>query len=230
MAPLVVITGTGTGIGKTYVATLFVRAWSRQLGAGRILGLKPIETGGQADGTALGRASTFHVTRITPPYLFTDPVSPHLAARREGRSIDVGVVADWVGQARAAQGVDGVVVELAGGLYSPLSDAATNADVVRHLHPTATVLVAPDRLGVLHDVLSTTTAARAFGIELAGLLLSAPEHADSSTGTNAAELARILPSIEVLAALKRGASVDALMPAVERVLVTPRAERPPTPL
>ena len=45
-----------------------------------------------------------------------------------------------------------LVVELAGGLFSPLAPQLTNAEVIAALAPTFTFLVAPDRLGVLHDI------------------------------------------------------------------------------
>src|SRR5262245_53964888 len=110
-APLLIVSGTGTAIGKTTVAMCLITAWAQ---AGRVVaGLKPIETGGDADVAALGRVSTFHVTRFTSPYLLNDAVSPHLAARRERRHIDLQHVARWVSEIRAQ--VEGVVLELPGG-------------------------------------------------------------------------------------------------------------------
>jgi dethiobiotin synthetase len=53
------------------------------------------------------------------------------------------------------------------------------------------VLVAPDRLGVLHDVGACVRAAAVDGITFAAIALSAPAQADASTGTNAAEIERI---------------------------------------
>ncbi len=208
--PLVVVTGTGTEIGKTVVARGLVAAWAARGGA--IAGLKPIESGqtpgGElgGDAGALGRVSTFHVTRFPPPYLLMDPVSPHLAARREGRTIDPRVVSSWVADIRAR--ADGVVVELPGGLFSPLTDHLTNADLVTRLAPTRVLLVAPDRLGVIHDVVATVRAARATGISIDGLVLSTPATPDASTGTNAAELSRGAPKLPVLAVLPRATDAE----------------------
>lgn len=215
--PLVVVTGTGTEIGKTVVACGLVAAWGRRGRA--IAGLKPIESGqtaeGHADVRALGRVSTFHVTRFTPPYLLMDPVSPHLAARREGKAIDPDVVVRWVAPIRRA--ADGVVLELPGGLFSPINDEQTNADLLLRLAPTRVLLVAPDRLGVIHDVLATTRAARAHGIRVHGLVLSSPRIADTSTGTNAEELTRGAPNVPVLTVLPR-TSPDELAPYFDAVL------------
>jgi len=218
-APLLLVTGTGTEIGKTVVSTGLVRAWARRGIA--VAGVKPIESGQDPSGRlggdvlALGQVSTFHVTRFTPPYLLADPVSPHLAARGEGRTIDLAVVAEWLRPIRTA--ADAVVLELPGGLFSPLTDTLTNADLVLELRPTRVVLVAPDRLGVLHDVIATTRAARVQGIAVDGILLSSPAHPDTSTGTNAVELARVLPSVPVLDVLPRATPLE-LTPHLERAL------------
>lgn len=205
-APLLVVTGTGTGIGKTQLTAALLVAWARLLGVTRrgVVGLKPVETGvvpGQpSDRETLERASTFHVKRSPAPYMLTRAVSPHLAARDEGRRIELGPITRYVDEARAAAG--GVAVELAGGLFSPLARGLSNADVLQALAPDAAVLVAPDRLGVLHDVAATTRAASAAGLRLRGIILVAPQDGDSSTGTNAAELG-VVTDLPVLAVVPR---------------------------
>lgn len=217
MSPLVVVTGTGTEIGKTHVAATLATAWGRRA---RIVAVKPIESGGTADGALLGQVSTFHVTRRRPPYIYATPVSPHLAARREDRPVDLDVVVDWVAAWRAE--AQGVLVELAGGLFSPLGPAATNADLARALAPDAIVLVAPDRLGVLHDVAAATRAARAEGVAISGIVLSEPATPDGSTGTNAGELP-LVTDVPVLASFARApvaelAASDAADAVVDRLL------------
>jgi len=218
-APLLLVTGTGTEIGKTVASTGLVAAWAAR--GLRVAGVKPIESGQNPSGELggdvrdLGRVSTFHVTRFTPPYLLADPVSPHLAARREGRTIDPELVVRWLQPIRHA--ADAVVLELPGGLFSPLSDELTNADLLRALAPTKVVLVAPDRLGVLHDLIATTRAGQSAGITFDGIILSAPAEADSATGTNAGELSRLLPSTPVLAVLPRASSLE-LRPRFETAL------------
>jgi dethiobiotin synthetase len=70
------------------------------------------------------------------------------------------------------------------------------------LEPHSLLLVVPDRLGVLHDVAATTRAARACGLAVSGIVVVAPEHPDTSTGTNTAELA-VVTQIPVVATLPR---------------------------
>jgi dethiobiotin synthetase len=205
--PLIVVAATGTEVGKTHVAVALLHAW----GQGRaVIGYKPVETGVRGtrdrkgeDALRLERASTFHVKHVFRQ-TYDDPVSPHLAARRERRPIDLGRIAE---QARAlAQMADGVVLELAGGLFTPLAPSVVNADLVRELRPTRVLLVAPDRLGVLHDVGATLRAATRMGLRLSGVVLSAPRVPDPSTGTNPRELERAL-GVRPLAVFPRAVQV-----------------------
>jgi dethiobiotin synthetase len=244
-APLVVVTGTGTGIGKTHLTSALLLALrGALLEAGvphpGVAGLKPIETGvgpgatEEGDGAALERLSTFHVKHLPPPYHLARAVSPHLAAREEGLTIEAGPVVRYVERARAE--ADVVAVELAGGLFSPLAPRLSNADLTRALAPDVVLLVAPDRLGVLHDVAATVRAAAAAAVALTGIILVAPAAPDASTGTNGDELA-VVTDLPVLARLPR-ADVATLacradLLAIVRPLVRARrsspSARPPRP-
>lgn len=184
----VLVVGTGTEIGKTHV-TACLLAQARAQGMS-VRGYKPIATGidhfcedAQLHAEALG-AHYLH-----PSFSYRRPVSPHLAAREEERPIDLEVVRFRSDE--LAQGCDAVVIEGAGGLFTPLGETFTNIALVRCLMPAAVVLVAPDRLGVLHDVGACVTAAQSCGIEFAALVLSAPGVPDASTGSNARELERV---------------------------------------
>jgi dethiobiotin synthetase len=190
-ARLVVVSGTGTGIGKTHFSEALLKAAGR-LGL-RALGLKPIETGlaeaTASDADRLDHASTFHVQ--LPGYFFAEPISPHLAAREAGQSIEIAAVVESV---RAAlEEADLVVVELPGGLFTPLADDLVNADLAVALAPDRLIVVATDRLGVLHDVLATTRAAAAIPLSIDAVVLMPPFEGDASTGRNLLELLRLLP-------------------------------------
>jgi dethiobiotin synthetase len=200
--PLIVVSGTGTGIGKTHFAEAFLLAW-RELGS-RVAGLKPVESGvpagaeASSDGSRLARASSFHVKQDA--YVFAEPLSPHLAARRSGVTLRPEAIEASVAAARAA--ADGLVVELPGGLFTPLAAGLLNADLAARLRPDALLLVAPDRLGVLHDVASTVRAAAAMSLPMAGVVLVAPDTSDASTGLNAAELSAFV-TVPLLGRLPR---------------------------
>jgi len=184
----VVIVGTGTEIGKTHAAVALVSAFARR-GLDTV-GLKPVESGvhlAQPDSARLALVSS---RRPSPsPYAFPDPVSPHLAARRAGISIELDVITRWVAEHTA----EVLVIETAGGLFSPLSDSLTNLDLVRQLAPRSVLIVAPDRLGVLHDLRACLTAIRSLAPELPapGVILQPPPIPDASTGANAPEIERL---------------------------------------
>jgi dethiobiotin synthetase len=182
----IVLVGTGTGIGKTHLGVALVKALA-DAGA-EVAGLKPVESGvgsGISDTERLAAVGTFHVKQ-PPPYVLAAPVSPHLAAPQEGMTIRLGPIVRWVDSVEAAW----VVVETAGGLLSPLAPGLTNLDLAEVLEPTAVILVAPDRLGVLHDVTAALFALRVLAPRLpeAVVALQAPAEADASTGGNAWEL------------------------------------------
>lgn len=224
---IVTVVGTGTDVGKTFV-TAALGAALRRHGVD-VSAWKPVASGVPAgeeasDASALAAA----VGRpIEPPrHVFLPPISPHLAARHAGVRIDVE---DLVAHARRlAASCEVLLVETAGGLFSPLSDEATNASLVGALGG-AWVLVAPDRLGVLHDVGATLRAARAEGLGTpAALVLSAASEPDASSGTNEAEIARVTGQ-PVTAVFPRGerdeAAVDQAAHRVWAALSTARTPR-----
>jgi dethiobiotin synthetase len=227
---LVVVSGTGTDIGKTHFAVALLGALGRR--APRVTGLKPIESGvtdpTATDAARLRAASTFHVKQFG--YSLGPGLSPHLAARRVGQTLDLEPILAGVAAARSE--ADAVVLELPGGLFSPLRDSVVNADLARELRPDRTLIVVPDRLGALHDAIATQRAADAMAIPLDGFVLATPEAPDASTGLNALELQRFVAT-PVFAVLPR-ASVDVLagLDAVARLaeyVLGPFATEPPLP-
>jgi dethiobiotin synthetase len=183
----VAVVATGTEVGKTHVACALL-ASLRSAGA-PCVGLKPIESGLSpahvSDAARLAEASASEV--IEPLYGFVEAVSPHLAARREGRGIDVEACVRWARQRAAGW----TVVETAGGLLSPLSPTATNLTLVEALQPDAVVVVAPDRLGVLHDVSAVMLALASIASRRRVIVVmsaTADAEPDASMGTNAAEV------------------------------------------
>lgn len=190
---IVVVTGTGTGVGKTRLAVGLVQALAAR---GPVVGWKPVESGVDgalgADEVELAAASVVHAASVR----LREPLSPHLAARRAGVTIDRAALhRRWLELARAWPAM---VVELAGGLCSPLDDDVDQAGWLAEASPMIRagmklVVVASDRLGVLHDVVATLHAAAAHGLTVAAIALAPPATPDLSTGTNAGELAARAP-------------------------------------
>ena len=184
----VIVVGTGTEIGKTHVTTCLLthaRAQGRSVRA-----YKPIATGveGRCE-DAERHAAALAASYLHPTFAYRRPVSPHFAAREEARAIDLDVIRQHADE--MARDAEVVLIEGAGGLFTPLSETITNVALVKCLVPAVVVLVAPDRLGVLHDVGACCAAARASGIQVTAVVLSTPSTPDESTGSNALELARI---------------------------------------
>lgn len=190
---LISIVGTGTGVGKTHVAAALLR----QLGGRgeRALGWKPVESGvpeGREEGEDERALREACGARCPTVLRLREAVSPHLAARRQRVSIDGAAIAARLGELVAQWPI--VVLELAGGWFSPFDESLDNAEWLAALPPSlraqlALVLVAPDRLGVLHDISAAMRAAQGLSLSPRALALSAPAIGDDASGSNAAELA-----------------------------------------
>jgi dethiobiotin synthetase len=196
----ILILGTGTDVGKTYAAEQICNLLKGHT-ADPVQALKPIETGvcsgARTDSDRLAFASR-------PPFLpthayaFEQPISPHLAARTAGAVIETGEVVKWVhrisGKSTATEQENiatWLIVETAGGVFSPISESKTNLDLAIALEPSCWILVATDGLGVLHNVRSTLLAMCSLARAPDILLLNAPSVKDNSTGTNREELERL---------------------------------------
>lgn len=193
---IVFVVGTGTDVGKTHVTAALMNVAP---GAGA---WKPVATG-MSD--AMGEDARTIGAKEPPLYAFEPPISPHLAARRENITIRAKAIAERAVQ--LARGYDLFFVESAGGLFSPISESETNFDIARALGGTM-LLVAPDRLGVLHDITATVRAANLSPI----LALTAPATPDASTGTNADEIRRLKLAPRVIE-FPRAAPSDSAEPA-----------------
>ena len=166
------VTGTDTGVGKTLVSAALLRGLARR--HARVVGMKPVAAGlVERDGgwvsedvLALRAASTLRVPPgLDNPVALREPLSPHLAARRAGRTITLAQLLEPAHKL-AAQ-ADALVVEGAGGWRAPLSDTHTLADFARVLGAPV-VLVVGLRLGCLNHAQLSAEAIRADGLTLAG--------------------------------------------------------------
>lgn len=166
----VFVTGTDTGIGKTWVAYALLRALSE---AGiRSVGMKPVAAGIDLasgindDVAALACASNVDAPPgDRNPYAFPDAVAPHLAARAANASIDLAPIAS--AYARLADRADAIVVEGAGGALVPLDERRDMLDIASALR-LPVLLVVGMRLGCLNHAFLTTLAVRERGLALAG--------------------------------------------------------------
>lgn len=228
MLPGLFITGTDTGVGKTFVTAAITGTLTR---AGlRVAPLKPVATGATRSGDAWISEDVEVLRSALPspppaeaiaPVVLEAPLAPPVAARLDGGSLPFGRVlaathsalADW-----ARQGSEIVLVEGVGGLLCPLADAAAVADLALALD-LPLVIVARRGLGTINHTLLTVEAAQLRGLRIAGVILNAagPAPDGPAERTNPGELARRLGSVPILADLTHHPGPPHLCVALENV-------------
>jgi len=200
-APALFVVGTDTGVGKTVVSALLLRA-ARRLGPAAYW--KPVQTGEESDSAtvrALAEASEHEC--LPNAWQFPLPASPHEAAAHAGRSIDVRRLKEGLTGLLRTLPETRLVVELAGGLLVPYRaepELVTQADWLATAGA-ALVLVARAGLGTLNHTLLTLEALRARHLEPRALfLVGEPHAANRRTLEQVAGVARIhaLPWLEPL--------------------------------
>ncbi|MFH0910160.1 MAG: dethiobiotin synthase [Planctomycetota bacterium] len=194
------ITGTDTGVGKTLLAAALARLF-REAGVDAGV-MKPVATGVSAppgeDATLLllGAGLQEEDPSLVAPCAFRAPLSPHAAAAREGRAVDLERLVEAY-EILAAQH-EAMLVEGVGGFLAPLTRTKTVADLAGRIGLPA-LLVAANRLGAINHTLLTLRAIEAAGLSCAGVLLNACAPVeDEATRTNRASLEAVLP-VPVLA-------------------------------
>lgn len=188
------ITGTDTGIGKTWVsAGLMYGLRERGLA---VAGMKPVASGCQVTAGGLRNEDALMLqaqcSKRVPyecinPYAFEPPVAPHIAAEEAAVSIDFDHIAAQYEQ--LARGADAVVVEGVGGWLVPLNRERTVGDLARRLGLPA-VLVVGIRLGCINHALLTVEAIRARAVPLAGWVANRVEPATARADENIETLRR----------------------------------------
>ncbi len=161
------ITGTDTGVGKTYVTRLILEALRRD---GRdAVGYKPVACGDREDAPILAAASGgIALDEVNPVYLKTG-VAPFVAGLLENRTVDPAEL--LAGFHRLAERHAHVIVEGAGGWEVPLAANYRVSDLAADFN-LPVVLVAANRLGALNHILLTVQAIRAKGLVCAGIVLN----------------------------------------------------------
>lgn len=165
------ITGTDTGIGKTYVACQLIRQYVAQ--GYRVVGMKPVAAGCELvddqwineDVRLLTEASNVDAPlHLVNPYCFRAPIAPHIAAEQEQVNIQIEVIVQ--AYQALAELADIVVVEGAGGLLVPLNAQHTIADLIAHLN-IPVIFVVGMRLGCINHALLTLEVMQARGLTIA---------------------------------------------------------------
>jgi dethiobiotin synthetase len=189
------VTGTDTGVGKTFVAAALARR-ARAVGL-RVFAFKPVETGcnrgtlGDDQRVLSEAAGGWQDGLLCGAYRLESPRAPHVAAMKEGIEIDPDLIATLVrtGSAQA----DLTLVEGAGGWRVPLTKDHDMADLARTLEAQV-VVVAKATLGTINHTLLTLEAIGRDGCSVASVILSVRPADDRDLATsNLIEIQRRWP-------------------------------------
>lgn len=175
------VTGTDTEVGKTVASSALLQA--ANLAGYRTAGYKPVASGSEmtAEGLRNGDALALQANSAVAlnyqevnPYVFAEPTSPHIVSADEGRPIELAQLS--AGLRHLEQHADWLLVEGAGGWFTPLSEQHTFADWVQQ-EQLPVILVVGIKLGCINHALLTAQAIQQAGLSLVGWVandISAP--------------------------------------------------------
>jgi dethiobiotin synthetase len=194
------VAGTGTDIGKTHVACALIRA-VRARGLS-VDAFKPVVSGfdpADPDASDPGRLAQAlgepdALPRISPRR-YRAPLAPNLAARLEGETLSLDDLIADCRERLARPDRDLLLIEGAGGVMSPLTDDATNLDLMVALE-LPILLVAGSYLGTVSHVLTALEVIRARSLSVAAIVMS-----ESLDAPDLAQTADMLRTFETRAPL-----------------------------
>jgi dethiobiotin synthetase len=185
----VFITGTDTGVGKTYFTSLLTRALRKS--SVPAIPLKPISAGDRNDSILLSEATGGEISPIEiNPVHFSAPLSPYAASMVEGRPFPWGILRERM--EKLAQNYQGpFLVEGAGGWRVPLDSSLGIREWAQELS-LPVVVVARNSLGTLNHTLLTVDSIRQSNLTLLGVVLNdTTPKPDESSITNPALLEQL---------------------------------------
>ncbi|QKN82677.1 dethiobiotin synthase [Scandinavium goeteborgense] len=192
------VTGTDTEVGKTVASCALLQAANR---AGfRTAGFKPVASGSEMTADGLRNTDALALQRNSGvalnydevnPYTFAEPTSPHIVSEDEGRPIDAHVLS--AGLQALSHKADWVLVEGAGGWYTPLAADWTFADWVQ-AERLPVILVVGVKLGCINHALLTAQAIAQAGLSLVGWIANDVIPPGKRHAEYLATLTRLLPA------------------------------------
>jgi dethiobiotin synthetase len=169
------ITSSGTGVGKTFVTCKLIESLQKQ--GSKVNALKPIisgwdKTDPQMDSLKIMASlnSECSLDKISP-WRFKEPLSPDMAARAEGRSVNVSELVTFCNEADVG---DVQLIEGVGGVMVPLNAAETVLDWLTELD-VSVILVVGSYLGSISHTLTALAALQTRAIRVASVVVSESE-------------------------------------------------------
>jgi len=168
------VTGSNTGVGKTTVAVEILKHVSQTR---NVKARKPVETNCMLDGQNYTPKDAIALSAACQqqeplenvcPYCFELEASAEMASTESGKKL---ALEDLVLACRRGTDESFVVVEGAGGLYSPIAEASLNVDLATKLQLPLLIVVL-DELGAISQALLTLEAAKANKLNVACVVLN----------------------------------------------------------
>ena len=198
------VTGSGTEIGKTFVTAALIRELRRR--GRQVTALKPVASGfdpahpEDSDPgvllAALGEPVSAQTLDRIVPWRFRAPLSPDMAAAREGRAIDFAKLIEHSHAAiAAASGM--LLIEGVGGVMVPLDESHTVLDWIAALHIPA-IIIGGSYLGAISHALTALDALRSRGLASAALVVNETPESSVALDETASTVARFAGSVPVI--------------------------------
>lgn len=202
------VTASGTELGKTFVSTALVRQLRAQ--GLKVRALKPVVSDITADNyagsdtaliiEALGEAQDEKTIDAVSPWRFEPALSPDMAARREGRSIDFEELIRFCEEGRKGDH-DVTVIEGVGGLMVPLDDQHLVRDWMARLAQTAPLeiaVVVGAYLGTVSHSLTTLSTLREVGLDPKVVIVSERDPGPVPLAETMETIARFAPGVNLI--------------------------------
>lgn len=192
------ITGTDTGVGKTWMAAALVHALAER--GRRVAGLKPLACGGHDTGHGWRNEDAELLMRqggvelpyeVVNPFLFREPIAPHIAAAHTGLRLTAAALHEAC--TALEEPPDALVIEGVGGWAVPLNEDETTAHFARLLG-LPVILVVGMRLGCLSHALLTAESIAHHRLRLAGWIANVVDPDMKALQENVAALELRLPA------------------------------------
>lgn len=184
------ISGIDTNIGKTFATGILARSLAAK--GHKVITQKMIQTGN----TEISEDIEMHrqlmgipftdedKAGLTCPYIFTYPCSPHMAAQRDGRTIQLDIITEATRQLQ--EKYDYVLLEGAGGLMVPNNFNSLAIDYVKEQNYPL-MLVTSGKLGSINHTLLSLFACKQYGIEVEALIYNLYPKTDALIEENTME-------------------------------------------
>ncbi|WP_367680189.1 dethiobiotin synthase [Candidatus Fukatsuia anoeciicola] len=192
------ITGTDTGIGKTIASCALLQAANKN--GYYTAGYKPVASGGvtttagirNSDALALQANSNQKLAYSqVNPLIFIEATSPHIACELEKRTIELTELSQGLRQLENK--ANWLVIEGAGGWFTPLSTQITFADWVKQ-EALPVILVIGIKLGAINHALLTAQAIKIAGLNLVGWIANHIDHTTKRQQEYLSTLITLLPA------------------------------------